>query len=251
MQCGLEGTNNFFTICLNRHGSRCSNKANSRTAVLLRSATRTAVFCKQCQKSKKKPQMLIGGMAVFHQLWGDKNPGQQTILVLLGQQPRMPMREQRFLIIYKEILAIQTTITSANLRNSCFHQPSQDSSSPRFAGTAVHLNLLMSEQQFLICYNGMLTIETAVSSAKFLKQSFSQALVGGGGVVPHVFCQDAVHLNSAGTTSGKQRQQFLCKLMAQDKDCSPLQMNTTGQGRSPLQMNTTRQGLQSFANEYH
>ena len=129
--------------------------------------------------------MLISGMAVFHQLWGDSNQGQQSILVLLGQQSRMPKREQRFLIIYKEILAIQTTITSANLRNSCFHQPSEDSSSPRFAVTAVHLNLLMSEQQFLICYNGMLTIETAVSSAKFVKQSFSQALR----VVPHVFAR--------------------------------------------------------------
>ena len=109
---------------------------------------------------------------------GDSNPGQQSMLVLLEQQSRMPTREQRFLIIYKEILAIQTTITSANLRNSCFHQPSEDSSSPHFAGTSVHLNLLMGEQQFLICYNGMLTIETAVSSAKFVKQPFSQALGG-------------------------------------------------------------------------
>ena len=122
--------------------------------------------------------MLISDMAVFHQLWGDSNSGQQSILVLLGQQSRMPTREQRFLIIYKEILAIQTTITSANLRNSCFDQPSEDSSSPRFAVTAVHLNLLMSEQQFLVCYNGTLTIKTAVSSAKFVKQLFSQARGG-------------------------------------------------------------------------
>ena len=130
-------------------------KANSRTAVLLKSETRTLVLCKQSQKqkpkkAKQKTQVLISGMAVFHQLWGDSNPGQQYILVFLGQQSRMPNRKQRFLIIYKEILAIQTTITSANLQNSCFHQPSEDSSSPRFAGTAVRLNLLMSEQQFLV-----------------------------------------------------------------------------------------------------
>ena len=205
-------------------------KANSRTAILLKSETRAAVLCKQNQK---KTQVLISGMAVFHQLWGDNNPGQQSILVLLGQQSCMPTREQRFLIIYKEILAIQTTITSDNF--FCFHQPSEDSSSPRFAGTAVHLNLLMSEQQFLICYNGMLTIETAVSSAKFVKQPFSQALEGSS----PCFCQDSVHLNFAGTTSGKQGQQFLYKLMAPDKD------------HSPLQMNSTRRGQQSFGNEYH
>ena len=158
-----------------------------RTAVLLKSESRAAVLCKQSQKENKtkKTQVIIGDMAVFHHLWGDSNPGQQSILVLLGQQSRMPMREQRFLIIYKEILAIQTTITNANLWNSCFHQPSEDSSSPRFAGTALHLNLLMSEQQFLICCNGMLTIETAVSSAKFVKQPFSQAWR----VVPHVFAR--------------------------------------------------------------
>ena len=68
--------------------------------------------------------------------------GQQSILVLLGQQSRMPMREQQFLICYKEMLAIETTVTSANLWNSCFHQNSGDSSSPCFARTAVHLNLL-------------------------------------------------------------------------------------------------------------
>ena len=124
-------------------------KASSRTAVPLKNNT-DAVLCKQSQKSKKtktkqKTQVLISGMAAFHQLWGDSNPGQQTILVLLGQQSGMPTRERRFLIIYKGSLAIQTTITSANLWNSCFDQPSEDSSSPRFAGTAVHLNLLMSE----------------------------------------------------------------------------------------------------------
>ena len=91
-------------------------KANSSTAVLLKNETRTAVLCKQSRKSqkkqnKKKTQVLISGMAVFHQLWGDSNRGQESILVLLGQW---------FLIIYKEILAIQTTITSANWRNSCF-----------------------------------------------------------------------------------------------------------------------------------
>ena len=97
----------------------------------------------------------------------------------------------------------------------------------------------MSEQQFLIYYNGMLTIKTAVSSAKFVKQPFSQALGRGGGVVLHVFCKASVHFNFAGTTSGEQGQQFLYKLMTQDKDRSPLQMNTTGQG------------LQSFTNKYH
>ena len=81
----------------------------------------------------------------------------------------MPMREQRFLICYKEMLAIETTITSGNLWNSCFHQNSGDSSSPCFARTAVHLGkharMFMSEQQFLIFYNEMLTIETTVASA--------------------------------------------------------------------------------------
>ena len=46
-------------------------KTNSRTAVLLKSETRTAVLCKQSQKKKqRKIQVLISGMAVFHQLWG-------------------------------------------------------------------------------------------------------------------------------------------------------------------------------------
>ena len=49
-------------------------KANSRTVVLLKSETRTAVLCKQSQKSqekaKQKTQVLISGMAVFPQLWG-------------------------------------------------------------------------------------------------------------------------------------------------------------------------------------
>ena len=116
---------------------------------------------------------------------GDSNPVQQSILVLLGQESHMLMREQPFLIIYKEILAIQTTITSTNLRNSCFHQPSGDSSSPHFAGMAVHLNLLMSEQQFLICYNGMLIIETAVSSATLRNNRFHNPW----GVVPHAFAR--------------------------------------------------------------
>ena len=43
--------------------------------------------------------------------------------------------------------------------------------------------MLVSEPRFLIFHNEMLTIETAVSSARFVKQPFSQAL---GGVVPHV-----------------------------------------------------------------
>ena len=86
------------------------------TAVLFKSETRTAVLCKQNKKQKKtqKNQVLISGMAVSAS-FGDSYPGQQSILVLLGQQSRMPMREQRFLICYKEMLAIETTITSANL----------------------------------------------------------------------------------------------------------------------------------------
>ena len=121
-------------------------KAKSRTAVLLKSNNyRSTLQTKPKKQNKTKTQVLISGMAVFHQLWGDSNPGQQSTVVLLGQLSRMPMREQRFLIIYKEVLAIQTTITSANLWDSCFLQPLEDSSSPRFAGTAVHLNLLMSE----------------------------------------------------------------------------------------------------------
>ena len=52
--------------------------------------------------------------------------------------------------------------------------------------------MLVSELQFLIFHNEMLTIETAVSSARFVKQSFSQALGGGGGcgtTIPHVFAR--------------------------------------------------------------
>ena len=59
------------------------------------------------------------------------------------------------------------------------------------------------------------------------------------------FARTTVYLNFAGTTSGKQGQQFLYKLMAQDNDRSPLQMNTTGQGPRPLQMNTKLLGQQS------
>ena len=46
--------------------------------------------------------------------------------------------------------------------------------------------MLVSEPQFLIFHNKMLTIETAVSSARFVKQPFSQAL-GGGTTIPYVF----------------------------------------------------------------
>ena len=49
-----------------------------------------------------------------------------------------------------------------------------------------HSRMLVSEPQFLIFYNEMLTIETAVSSAKYVKQPFSQAL---GGIVPHIFAR--------------------------------------------------------------
>ena len=48
--------------------------------------------------------------------------------------------------------------------------------------------MLVSEQQFLIFHNEMLTIEIAVSSARFVKQPFSKAL-GGGTTVPHVFAR--------------------------------------------------------------
>ena len=78
----------------------------------------------------------------------------------------------------------------------------------------------------------MLTIETTVSSARFVEWPFSQALE----VVPNVFGKDLVHLSFA-ETSGKQGQQFLYKLMALDKDCSSLQINTT------------EERLQYFANE--
>ena len=105
--------------------------------------------------------------------------GKQLISFLLGQWSRMPMREQWILICYKEMLAIETTITGANSWNSCFHQNSGDSDSPCFARAAVHLNLLgqrscvlMREQQFLILYNQMLTIETVVSSANLRNSCF-------------------------------------------------------------------------------
>ena len=167
----------------------------------------------------------------FPPAMGDSYPGQQSTLVLLRQQSRMPMREQRFLICYKEMLAIETTITSANSWNSCFHQNSGNSSSPCFARTAVHLNLLgqrsrtlMSEQQFLIFHNEMLTIKTTVSSANLLHSHFHKPR---GESSSPCFATTAVHFNCAETTSGKQGQQFLYKQMAQDKDRCPLQFAGT------------------------
>ena len=110
----------------------------------LKSETRTAVFCKQNKKktTKKRITCLLVTWQ-FPPAMGDSYPGQQSILVLLGQQSHMPMREQRFLICYKEMLAIKTTVTSANSWNSCFHQNSGDSGSPCFARIAVHLNLVV------------------------------------------------------------------------------------------------------------
>ena len=58
--------------------------------------------------------------------------GQQSILISLGQQSRMPMRQQQFLIFYKEMLAIETTVYSFYQRNSYFHQPWLDNSPPCF-----------------------------------------------------------------------------------------------------------------------
>ena len=148
------------------------------TAVLLKKRQGLQSFAnkiKNKKKTNKKQTKIIMCLLVawqFPPAMGDSYPGQQSILILLGQQSRMPMREQRFLICCKEILAIETTIASANLWNSCFHQNSGDSSSPCFARTAVHLNLLgqqsrmlMSEQQLFLFYNKMLTIKIAVSSA--------------------------------------------------------------------------------------
>ena len=151
----------------------------------------------------------------------------QLILVLLGQQFRMPMRERRFLIYYKEMLAIETTITSANSWNSCFHQNSGDSGSPCFARTAVHLNLLgqrsrvlMSEQQFLIFDNEMLTIETAVSSANLWNSCFHKPW--GGGSSSSCFARTMFLLKFCWDNEGKTRT------------------------AASLQTNGTRQGLKSF-----
>ena len=123
-------------------------------------------FANKIKKQPKKIKCLLVAWQCLPAI-GDSYPGQQSILVLLGQQSRMPMREQWFLICYNEMLAIETTVTSANSWNSCFHQNSGDRGSPCFAGTAVHLKLLgqrsrmlMSEQQFLIFCNEKLTVET-------------------------------------------------------------------------------------------
>ena len=48
----------------------------------------------------------------------------------------------------------------------------------------------------------------------------------------------------------KTKTAVLCKWMAQDKDSSPLQMNTTRQGPQSFANKSRRQGPQSFANEY-
>ena len=137
---------------------------------------------------------------------GASYPGQQSILVLLGQQSRMPMREQRFLICYKEMLAVETTTTSANLWNSCFHQNSGDSSSPCFAGQ--QSRMLMSEQQFLTFYNEILTIENTVTSANLWNSCFHQ---NSGDSSSPCFAGTAVHLNLLGQQSRMlmSEQQFL------------------------------------------
>ena len=89
----------------------------------------------------------------------------------------------------------------------------------------------------------MLTIETAVSSAKFVKQP-------GGGGGPHVFArtqsilillgQQVENKDGSFFTNKwhKTRTAVLYKWIAQDKNSSPLQINSR------------RQGPQSFANEH-
>ena len=168
--------------------------------------------------------------------------------------------EQQFLIFYNEMLTIETAVSSANLWNSHFHKPWGLSSSSCFAGTmflfkfcwnnegetrtaaslqtngtiqgpAVLYNLLgqcfhmlMSEQQFLIFYNEMLTIGTAVSNANLWNSRFHK--LWGESSSP-CFATAAVHFNFAGRASGKQGRQFLYKLMTQGKDRSPLQFSGT------------------------
>ena len=68
--------------------------------------------------------------------------------------------------------------------------------------------MLRSEQQFIIVCNEMLITETTVSSANLSTRVLFL-------------------LNFAGTTRGKQGQQLPYKLMAQDKDRSPLQFTGT------------------------
>ena len=61
---------------------------------------------------------------------------------LLGQQSHMLVSELQFLIFHNEMLTIETAVSSANLRNKRFHEPWEESSSPCFARTTIHLNLL-------------------------------------------------------------------------------------------------------------
>ena len=115
-----------------------NSRRQGRSLFQIKSGNKDAVLCKQ----KRKVSSVYQWHGSFHQLWGDSNPGQQSILVLLGQQSHMPMREQQFVIFYKKMLAIETTVSSANLWNSRFHQPwgGGGSISPSSARTAVHLN---------------------------------------------------------------------------------------------------------------
>ena len=63
MQCGLKGTHNFSLFALTDMAIDVPTKANSRTAVFLKSQIRATALCKQSQKNPQK-QLLISGMAV-------------------------------------------------------------------------------------------------------------------------------------------------------------------------------------------
>ena len=88
----------------------------------------------------------------IHQPWRAAVPDvlleQQSILILLGQQPHMPISEQQFLIFYKEMLASETAVSSAKLRNIHFHKPWGHSNSPCFDRTSLHLNFASTAVQY-------------------------------------------------------------------------------------------------------
>ena len=53
MQCGLVGTHNLSPFAQIDMAVDVPTKANSRTTILLKSETRTAVLCKKAKKAKK------------------------------------------------------------------------------------------------------------------------------------------------------------------------------------------------------
>ena len=96
---------------------------------------RTTVLCKWIPLDKGHSPLQMNSRRQ------GRNPLQMNTKLLV-QQSRMLVSEPQFLIFRSEMLTIETAVSSANLWNSRFHEPWEESSSPCFTRTTVHLNLL-------------------------------------------------------------------------------------------------------------